>query len=330
MQAARKSGVTTLKLGFVDLQVALYKTTGDSKTTRWESRMVDAATGLPPEDDEPAKQTTQPIESHEWVPVQGDPLGGDGNEAAAEALDDVEDAERAWEPPEPGPEPGLILERQRGFKTEAGFVAAEKQLTAIEAWAKLDEAKIVDFIRVEQVDRGAIRGAYYLAPAPGAGPLPLKGLQMLYAALRRTKRAAVIKWSKKGPQTLGVIAPSVFRARTEPMSSPLVVYEMAWESERRRPPAAADLLGGEPIATEVEIDACCALIEAMSGRGRGSLDELEDDAVAERLKLRDLAERGAVHEYVLPDAGPEPLAPDRPLDERISASVAAAGEFVDA
>lgn len=342
LQTARRTGVTTLGLGLLDVTVALYKATGDSKKeTGWESRLVDAKTGKPLKEDPAAanfetgdgQKITAEALMRGAVPVQGDPLGAteDYNERAAEALDEAEDAARAWGDPNPEltakrdevaaipPPEGPELVRQRGFETARGFVPADEELEAIEEHTHLDRVGVVAFVRAEQVARSRTLGAYYLAPEGDKveRATSLRTLDMLKGALQRTSRFALVKFTKKKKQSLGVIAPD--------RTGALVLLELAWGANLRKPPKAA-LLDGYASAPE-EVTACVELIEAMA-EPRAALDDLRDDAAVLRQQARALAEEGRLAEFAVPDGPSQSVDDPASLIEAMAASADAAEELV--
>jgi non-homologous end joining protein Ku len=327
MTAARKTTSTTLEVGFLSAPVALHKVTTDGgKAAKWENRLVDSK-GKPVSGGTSRGGAT-PFSLA--VPGQGDPLGltEDYNEAAVEALDEKEDAERAWSAaddsgvrraPLDAPSEAEELTRQRGFETERGFVPAEDQLAAIDEYAALESARVVGFVRAEQVHRKRTIGAYYLVPADDTSGATARHLmEALMAGLQHTSRFAVVKWTKKKGQSLGVIAPD--------RSGGLVLLELAWGENVRTMPKTG-ILNGD-IVTASEVNAMVDLIEAMA-EPRASLDELRDDAVVLRQQLRALAEDGRVDEFVPPKTEEEQKEVDTLLGA-LTASTADAEDFVAA
>lgn len=316
LKTARRSGSTVMGLGVLDVPVALYKATTDGgKEARWETRLVDAdGKPLTP----PAASIT--AEALTGAPVQGDPLGDD-NEAASEALDAAQDASRAWNPPEPESPPEPEVKRERGFETEGGFVPADAELDAIAVATQLEVMNVVGFVRAEQIDRARVIGGYFIGPEGDTTEraLALKALDMLRRATQRSSRFPVVKWTKKTKQGLGVIAPH--------RSGALVLLELAWGENVRKPPKTCVLPGN--LASEREVDACCQLIEAMA-EPRASLDEMRDDAVVLRQKARALAEEGKLEEFSTGEARPRMDIGAHDLDEAMAESVEVADDLVAA
>lgn len=342
MATARKTTSTTFVLGAVGgVPVALHKVTTDGgKEAKWETRLVDAK-GKPIEPEAPSSSL-----SLSGVHEQGDPLGvtEDYNERASEALEEAEDAARAWNldaastaitagaqagaqaRPHPGyvegPDGPALAEpvRQRGFKTVRRFVPAEKELDAIAAYTQLDRMEVVGFVRAEQVARSRTIGSYYLVPEKDtSGAAARHVLEVLKGGLQRASRMAVVKWTKGGrssSQSLGVITPD--------RGGGLVLLELAWGENVRTIPKTGVL--NMDLATTQEVDACVGLIDAMS-EPRATLDEMRDDARVLREQARELAEQGRLDEFTVPEEVVVEL-PSTGLEDALDASAKVGGEFV--
>jgi DNA end-binding protein Ku len=247
MSAARATK-TTLVFGLAAVQVGLYKTAVEQKPPPWDY-----------DEPEPERVEPEPFAP----PAAGDPLA---------AVPD----------PEPEPAEPEKSERRRGRVLADGrFVDLEDGLKDIEATTKLEEMRVADFIRTEEVRRDRIIGSYYIAPAgDGAG----QALVLLHEAMRNTKRAAVVKLSKRTKQTLGVLVP-------DSDSKSLLLLELAWADDvRARPESLASL---ETIpAVDWQVEVAEDLVKAMSSTRSASLEVQVDDARALRAELLRNAEAG--------------------------------------
>lgn len=313
LKTARRTNAPRMELGVLDFQVALYKATASpGRDAKWETRLVDAE-GKPIA----AEAAAPASDALPGLSVMGDPLGGGEDERQLEHDDFGLDGEgNDTLNPEPTPVPEVT--RQRGFETARGFVPAEKELEAITEATKLETVRVGGFVRAEQVDRARVIGAYYIAPEGDSAEraVSLRALDMLRSALQETSRFAVVKFTKKTVQALGVIAPH--------RSGALVILELAWGADARKPPRAAILTGYSSSRQEVE--ACVELIEAMA-EPRASLDELQDDAVVLRREARALAEEKRLAEFAVPER-PRMDATVHDLDEAMAESVEVADALI--
>lgn len=277
-KATRASTTTQLVLGAVTAEVALLKTTGDPEKLpefvragpsggelRKESRLVRAVEA--PKAD-PLGTVAASATAETWTAFQ-DTFDPDVNEDAAEYRDVlVEDGT--------GYVVGENEEVRRGIRDEFGmFIDLSEHLVRIEAETKLEAMRVEAFIRVEQVPRERVTGSYYLATSDGNGA---KVLRLVYEAMRKTKRVAVVKLTKRTRQSLGVIVP-------HGATGTLMLLELAWDAQWREPGSRA-LQHLTPAAdvSFAEVEAAIRLVEALSD-SRVALDEMEDDAVRLRTDL---------------------------------------------
>lgn len=204
----------------------------------------------------------------------------------------------------------LVLpeEIRRGVRLDDGtFVDATAQLEEIQERTQLDEMSIISFIRIEQVPRARIKGSYYLGhDAFGSSKL----LKALYDAMRATDRTAVVKWTKTTRQALGLI-------RVDAKRKALVVLELEW-AENWRDPSPRVTQFQDVELTGGEFETACDLVLAMADSAV-SLDELRDDARAQREELRERALSGALEDFTVPA---EPETDEGPLEDALRGSVA--------
>lgn len=279
---------TTLALGQVSAPVALYRTVGEAKDVKYDTagpngrelRYEDRSEEAPPEE----------------VAV-GDPLGV--QEEYVPPLQEAADRAVVTEIPLSAPGcfrqvlvedgSGVEVTREevrRGLRREGSFIDLTDGLREIEEATKLEEMRVISFIRVEQVPRGRVTGSYWVAPdAPGGA----KVLRILRDAMRLRRRVAVVKWTKRSKQALGVLGAD--------RSGGLLLMEVAFADLRREPDAKV-LSPLHAEVTAAEVRAACDLIDAMAD-AVASLDEVEDDAVVLRREL--LARAQAGEEFRVPE-----------------------------
>lgn len=208
---------------------------------------------------------------------------------------------------------------RRGVRLDDGsFVPLDEHLKWIEEQTALEEMDIEAFIDFGQVPRERVIGCYYLGtPAKKTeGWEPWQVAQMLralYEGMRRTRRAGLVKWTKRSRQSLGVVVP-------HPRSETLLVLQLAWAADWREAPKRATAIR-EAEVSERDVDAACDLIGALSGR-RADLDAMEDAAIFWRRQLIEDARAGRLEEPEVIEAPEEEPAPD--LAGALEASAAAA------
>lgn len=282
MAQALASTTTTLVLGSVTAEVALLKTTGDpvklpefvragpsGGALRKESRLVYEA--QVPKTDPLAISAESDAETGAWAEVTDAFQAGEGFIPAEYRDVLVEEGSNAEVRED---------EVRRGIRDDSGvFIDLTEHLARIDEETKLQEMEVAAFIRVEQVPRERVTGSYYLASSDGTGA---KVLRLVYEAMRKSRRVAVVRWTKRTRQALGVIVPHA-------ASGALLVLELSWEAQWRTPPPRA-LSHLMPVAdvSPSEIEAAVSLVDALAD-SRAALDEMEDDAVRLRTELVDEA-----------------------------------------
>jgi DNA end-binding protein Ku len=279
--AAPRGTKTTLAFGLVSCEVALYKTTGEAeKPPKFEYAGPNGGALLVPElGTEAATATMQAVsDAQSASPRRSDPLADDPAAAFAQiAAVDEAPAEPTWVEEGTG-EQVPKSERRRGLRDVDGhFADLTDGLAEIEERTQLEEMRVADFIRTEEVRRERVLGSYYLAPE-GAGAA--KVVRLLHEAMRVEKRVAVVKWTKRSKQALGVLVP-------HPASKSLMVIELAWAEDVREVPIKVTA-PGEVDVTGTEIAVACELVQAMCSTRAESLDSQVDDS---RSMLRELIER---------------------------------------
>jgi non-homologous end joining protein Ku len=338
--ASRSAANTTLYVGTLKASVGLFTTKADpAKTAKFDTAGPNGGTlkfeqrsVAVPVGEEPGAES----------PVASDPLAAEHERervalAAAQAADD-EAFEREFGGlpgrsfPAPAPAEsaatlvdgefrrvlveegsGQIVEAdavRRGVRREDGsFVDCTEQITAIEERTKLDRIDIIRCIDGTRIRRERVLGSYYV----GAQDAEAKAaLRLLYDALRERREVAIVKYTTRSRQQLGVIMPHA-------TTGTLVLLNVVWAEDWRAAPAKATSIQKVAVP-ERQVLAMCKLLGALHGHV-DDLDVQRDDAVAlrEELKARALAgEMDAEVVEPLPAAVPEP-----DLEGALEASLAA-------
>lgn len=178
---------------------------------------------------------------------------------------------------------------RRGVRLDDGrFIDCTDQLAAIETRTKLDRMEVVRCIDSTRIRRQRVVGSYYLG-AQDADAKPK--LRLLYEALRKRREVAVVKYTTRSRQQLGVIEPD---AKT----GTLVLLTLVWSDDWREAPAKATAIAGVQV-NEAHVERMGELLGALHGTV-DVLDELRDDAIALREELLTRAHAGELTEVVEP------------------------------
>lgn len=290
---------TVLAFGLVNAPVKLYKTTGkDSDLPDFEAAGPNGGA---------LRMEVVGREAPSEAAPKGDPL------AVEEERPETVPAIPSSQLIEDGT--GEIVERdqiRKGLRIDEDFVDLTDELKAIEDRTKLDEMRIVSFIRVEKVPREMIQGSYWIAP----GLAGTRALRLLYLAMKLQRRVAVVKWTKRTRQSLGVIAPH--------RSGALMVLEVAWAETFISPPVAATSIQ-EADVSPPEVGAAIDLVDALAD-SRDSLLEQEDDALRLRRELIAEVQKGKRPQR--PSERPRTTFPDSNLTAALAASIDRARDLV--
>lgn len=273
---------TQLAFGLVTCPVALYRTSVEEKPPTFQKAGPRGGKLLAPNTGTPS--ATSSIQRHMDEEQRVDPLGAEVVGHTVPIPDGLVVAI------EDGTGEKLHADDiRRGLRRDDGsFLDLTDGLQQIEDATKLEEMRVADFIRTEEVTRERILGSYYVAPD---GAEALKVITLLADAMRAKKRVAVVKFTKRSKQSLGVLVPR---------GAGLTLVELAWAADMREEPAVTilDRLG---IYSSTELDLAMQLVEAMSSTRADALDTQTDDA--RRLRAELIENGGTV------------LLPDRPVVE---------------
>ena len=295
---SRPSTSTMLRIGTIKTPVSIYKIVGDSKKGRqWE---------LADDEGQPwslAAATKAPSEPEPQP--EGDPLGGSAvpaasssapiggavppaGEAAGGALGDDATLPEDTEPAKP---------RKGIRKEDGGFVDLTDQIEEVTERSTLEEMRVLFFLDASHVPRERIIGSYYLGGA-GLGEAdiadpdtvgPARLLKTLGTVLRSTKRVAVVRFSKRKGQTLGVLV-----ARRD---GALLLLELAFAAQVRQPNGKC-LAHTKAKVSDEAIAGVFALVDSMAAK-RDSLDGVRDARRVMEDELVARAEAGELDEYEL-------------------------------
>lgn len=210
---------------------------------------------------------------------------------------------------------------RRGVRLEDDrFVDCTEQIAAIEERTKLDRIEVVATIDSTRVRRQRVLGAKYIgaqdtpkdATDPETYSPAAPALRLLWEALRKRREVAVVKYTLRSRQQLGVI-------EADAREGVLVLLSVVWAEQWRDAPAKAKAIAKAQVS-EAHVDAMVAILGELHDTP-DALDELRDDAVALREELHVRAVSGEMDAAVV-EALPEPVeAPD--LGDVLAASVAA-------
>lgn len=173
--------------------------------------------------------------------------------------------------------------KRYGVTTDSGVVDVTEILERIDESVKLEGMRVEAFIDRRRVPHERIVGSYWVAPnGQGSG----KVLALVRAAMADTSRVALVRWSKRTNQAVGVVVPH--------RTGGLVLHEFAFAAATREPPALPVV---EVHAAEVE--AAINLVQAMSDVPV-VVEEMEDERMVLRKMVMDHALAGTLDDLVLP------------------------------
>lgn len=175
---------------------------------------------------------------------------------------------------------------------DGGFVDCTDRLARIDEETILEAMDVIGFMAVRSVPRERIIGSYWLAPGE---PSAAKFIRLIGDTIGAQRRAAVVRWTKRTRQSLGVVVKHA--------SGALMVWEMEFRDRVREPPRAA-LLPASVRVSPGEMDAASRLVRSMVV-GADVLDEVEDERETMRRELYREALEGKV--AAVPEPEPEPF-----------------------
>lgn len=200
----------------------------------------------------------------------------------------------------PDPFAGLEPERiEHGVTLDDGtFVDLSEQLAQIDERTRIEGMEVLATISSASVPRVRVRDSHWIGLAPGAEG-GAKVLALLWRALREANMLAVVRWTKRTNQALGVILPV---GSLNENTAALGLLEIEWSANMRQPAPRATM----PIRASVsvrEAAAALALVEALHA-SPGVLDTLVDERLTKRAELLTAAREGRLDSFEAPAERP--------------------------
>lgn len=161
---------------------------------------------------------------------------------------------------------------------EPEWVDLTDELAEIDKRTVIEGMTIVDTLDLTTIDGDRIRDAHYIsAAADGAAMF----LAHLWTGLRRSRTAALVKWTKRKNQALGVIVAQGGYGGEEPH---LVLRELEWAAAMREIPERARLTTALSFIPDA---GAAAAVDAMRALRKppSILDDIADDRQAQRVEL---------------------------------------------
>lgn len=201
---------------------------------------------------------------------------------------------------------------RKGVRLEGGaFVDCTDQLQAITTRTKLDRIDVVAAIDSTQVGRSRVVSSYFVGVQDEKDLEGAARLRLLYEALKVQRAAAVVKYTVRSRQQLGVIVP-------HGKTGSLVLLTLVFAEDFREPPARAKVIQKAAVS-ERQVKAMGDLLHALHDTP-DVLETLRDDAIAMREELRTRALAGEMDVQVV-EPLPEPEEFD--LEAALEASLSA-------
>ena len=175
------------------------------------------------------------------------------------------------------------------FDNDERFHDLTEHLRAVDEITRLEEMRIEGFVSQYKIPPARILGSYWVGPTEGSGQV----LRLLYAAMRSEHQGAIVRWTKRTRQALGVIVTS---------GEGLILLELSWASLVRDPRPEVQAMTDRDVPGE-QIKLARELVQAMMVDVE-TLDDFEDQGWLWRHTLRERAL-----------AGEDPPVPQREADQ---------------
>jgi hypothetical protein len=266
---------TTLRLAGVEAEVSLVPGTRKMREAQYEVRRE--------YDDGPAAR--EAVAAH----IAVDPFGDPEHTQAVRLADDL-----AVAPERPAaPSGGRVRHGVTGPDDQ--WVDLTERLAAIDRECLVDGMEVLFTMALRGVPRLLVKDVHHLVPV---GPAAHDVLRRVWVGLNGAADedlVAVVRWTKRTNQTLGVVQPSM--AVVGGSSAPVLrVLEMHWpETLTEAPPAAALDVDAVP---EGGVASAMELVRALRGRP-SEVWRLRDERMARRAELLEAAREG--HEWSAPE-----------------------------
>jgi DNA end-binding protein Ku len=154
-------------------------------------------------------------------------------------------------------------------------------LDAIEAETQIDAFTVEKFIPLSEVPWERTQAAYFLGPQSDM-PGGAKALKLLYEALKKSKKAGVLKITLTSRQYAAVVYAK---------NGGVILNTLAFAADFKKVSQASEALAGVEIANKQMVGLMTEFIETLTTEPT-CLDEMEDDLVALKQKLVDDALAG--------------------------------------
>jgi non-homologous end joining protein Ku len=309
MASSERGARTTLMFGGVACEVSLTKTSGKPAEAKHETRRM-IGDRLAEEVRREALAAWQ--EKHEVVATaSGSGVAAPRHLPSDEPLGDPdvildftkgEVRGRAVEPfadlPAERVEQGVYLD-------DGSFVDLTDRLAEIDERTKIEGMEVLATIASSSVPRMRVRDSHWIGlasdPSKGKGQRGAKVLALLWRALRESDTAAVVRWTKRTNQALGIIVATGTREGTAARgrNAALCLLELEWSANMREASPRATL----PISVSVsvrEAAAALALAESIKAAPGTTLDGLVDERLSKRAELLTAAREGRLDAYEPP------------------------------
>jgi non-homologous end joining protein Ku len=173
------------------------------------------------------------------------------------------------------------------------FVDLTARLAEIDARTRVEGMEVLATIASSSVPRTRVRDAHWIGLAPGSSS-GAKVLAILWRALRQEDAAAVVRWTKRTKQAVGIIV-AIGRLG---QGAALCLLELEWAANLRAPgPRACAPLDVE--VSDREMAAAVRLVDAI-GKPASFVDGLHDERAVKRAELLGAARDGTLDRYTPP------------------------------
>ena len=200
------------------------------------------------------------------------------------------------------PAPEFDVQQGVYRETDGEWVDLTATLKTIDERCILDGMPIAATVAATAVPSMRVRDAHYVAPASEGAP---KVLALVWMALRETRKAALVRWTKKTNQALGALV-----ARGGENDPHLVLLELEWKQNMKPVPKRALLKMAMPTLTGDNVAAAVRFVEAYH-ETPAIFDALRDERAGLRADVLAAARAGepvAVPEVVEREGADDELA----------------------
>lgn len=239
MEEVKRGENSELRFGIASAPVKLFKATGsDPKSRKFDTagpnglplRMETRAAEADEEETAADVLGVTPVKEEEPAPTDPGP----------EAIPPVEEEETPAPASEsvPGAKRRVLVEEGTGEEVEPDdvrkglriddetFVDLTQHLEKVEEESRVEGLEALGFIRRERVPRERVVSSYFLG---SDGKSSARLIRALYEGMKETGRVAVVRWTKRKGQSLGILTPRGDGA--------MIVLELAFAEVCRKPNA---------------------------------------------------------------------------------------------